>query len=89
MSDERTLNDPTNHIVCNFADRSAAVEAKEALIKLGYGNDEVQILCESNSEIDTTAKWFADTDVELKKFERELREGAVVLVAPSDLAART
>lgn len=84
MSDDKQYNDPTNRVVCIFDDHTKAFDAKAALIEFGVAKDDVTLLRGDSdaAEIDTSAKWFADTDVKMKKFERELRHGASVLAVP-------
>ena len=83
MSTEKFYDDPTNRIVCIFDDRSDSVSAKSALIEFGYADGHVRLYDEqAASEVDTSAKWFADTDTEIKKFEQQLRSGAIVMSVP-------
>ena len=84
MSDEKRLSDPTNRVVCIFDDHATAVTAKAALLEYGFEKSEVKLLQgdEGAAEIDTSAKWFADTDKQLKNFARELRNGATLLSVP-------
>lgn len=84
MSDDKTYDDPTNRVVCTFADVHDAEQAKAALLASGFTNEQIHMLVGESAadEVDTSAKWFADTDKEIKKYVRELRNGAVVLSAP-------
>ena len=84
MTDEHKYDDPTNRVVCIFDDHTHAHEAKAALIEFGFEKQQVYMLCgdEDAAEVDISAKWFADTDKEIKKFERELRHGQTVLSVP-------
>ena len=59
-------------------------DAKAALIGLGFEKNQIHVLHgdDDAAEVDTSAKWFADTDKEIKKFEREIRHGQTVLSVP-------
>jgi hypothetical protein len=53
------------------------------LIKHGFEAKQIKILREQDaSDVDTSVKWFADTDKEMKKFASELRQGFVPLAMP-------
>ena len=84
MNDDKKYSDPTNHVICIFDDHANALDAKAALIQFGFGKDEVHVLRGDGAaaEVDTSAKWFADTDIEMKRFERELRAGNTIVSAP-------
>ena len=82
MSTQHELSDPTDQMVCSFADRSKARNAKLKLIEFGYRKEDVRLLGNSETDVDTSAKWFADTEVELKMFERELDRGKTLLIVP-------
>ena len=83
MSEEKFYDAPSNRVVCVFDERSSAVQAKAALIEFGYSSEQVRTFDEkAASDIDRSAKWFADTDVQMKKFERELRSGATIVSLP-------
>lgn len=84
MSDTHKYDDPTNRVVCTFDDRAKARDAKAAVIEFGFEKEQVHMLHgdKDAAEVDTSAKWFADTDKEIKKFERELRNGQTVLSVP-------
>ena len=48
-----------------------------------FQSQQIKQLNESDaSDVDTSAKWFADTDKEMKKFASELRRGFVALAVP-------
>ena len=84
MTDERKLVNPTNRVVCVFDEHHKAVEAKDALVKEGFTDDDLRLLHGelSASQVDTSAKWFADTDEEIEKFQQELRAGNSTLSIP-------
>ena len=79
----RILDDPRNRIVCVFEDTVSAEKARAALVDYGFAPNQVRLLRENDAkEMDTSAKWFADTDEEMKKFERQLRGGLVAVALP-------
>lgn len=79
----QVFDDPTNRIVCVFDAEESAEKAKTALISYGFQSQQVKTLgADDSSKNDTSAKWFADTDKEMKKFARELRRGFVGLAVP-------
>lgn len=84
MSEDNVQNDPTNRVVCIFDQHSQAVAAKSELISFGFEKEHVQLLSgeADAADVDTSAKWFADTDKFMKKFDRELRAGATILSVP-------
>lgn len=84
MSDEHQYDDPTNRVVCLFDDKPKALDAKAALIEFGFDKHQVHLLHggKDAAEVDTSAKWFADTDKFMKKFKRELRDGDTVISVP-------
>ena len=86
MSTTKKYSDPTNRVVCVFDEYGDAVTAKTELIELGFQRRYLHILHgpDAAKEIDRSAKWFADTDLELKDFERELRSGKTVVSVPVD-----
>lgn len=81
---EYKYSDPTNRVVCTFDNAQKAEKARAALIDFGFTDNQVHKLVgdAAADEVDTSAKWFADTDKEIKKYEQELRAGAVVLSVP-------
>lgn len=91
MSDD-LLQDPTNRIVAVFDDRGQAAAARQELLKVEELTDEdVRVLQGKGDaeDVDTAAKWFADTDDEIKRYERELRAGSIVITVPvTDSAGR-
>ena len=85
MKDDHSkpLGDPTNRIVCIFADVPTAEKARLALVDLGFEARQLSLLTGDDAgDIDASAKWFADTDKELKKFQRELQQGYVAIAVP-------
>ena len=84
MSDDHKYDDPTNRVVCTFDGHDTARDAKAALIEFGFEKQQVHVLQgeEDAEEVDTSAKWFADTDKEIKQFKRELHRGHTVLSVP-------
>lgn len=81
---DQILDDPTNRVVCTFDDRQKAEEAKAALAEYGIAKHRIRVLKgeDDADEVDTSAKWFADTDKEMKKYARELQAGNVVISIP-------
>ena len=91
MSDKKLLADPTNRIVSFFTDPRHADEARQELIENGVEEAELQVRSgsEAADEVDTSAKWFADTDVEIKKYHAELLAGNTIISVPiTDSAGR-
>lgn len=80
MKSSKFYDDPTNRVVCVFDDWSSAVDAKKAMLESGHAKDHIRIYGEeAASDVDISAKWFADTDEQMKKFEQALRAGGTVL----------
>ena len=90
MSSPKFYEDPTNRVVSAFDSHRDAVAARMDLVRLGFDEDEIRILKGDDAavDVDTSAKWFADTDVEVKKFERELRHGNTILAIPIEDSER-
>lgn len=84
MPHEQLSNNLSNRVVCVFDNHQDAIAAKSALIQSGLERDQVKVMHgdADASSIDTSAKWFADTDEEVKKFERELRDGNSIVSVP-------
>jgi hypothetical protein len=84
MSDNKLLEDPTNRIVSVFDDRSQVEAARQELLKLGLTDKQIRVLCgeEAATKVDTSAKSFAGTDVEIEKYQRELSAGKTVVSVP-------
>ncbi len=84
MADPReVLNDPTNRVVCVFDNGDDAIAAREELRRCGCGAEEVHILHGRNDAeaMDTSPKWFADTDQEMQRYQHQLASGNTVLAA--------
>ncbi|MCA9265560.1 MAG: hypothetical protein KDA60_16985 [Planctomycetales bacterium] len=85
------FQDPTNRIVCIFDSRDDADAAARTLFAdLGEGQA-IHVLQGDDAarQLDTSAKWFADTDEEMKRFERELFRGhTIVAVSVADSETR-
>lgn len=77
--------DPTGRTVCSFEDAGRAAAARASLIEYGFPAGEISILDGSSDadEIDASAKWFADTAQDLKRYQRELELGNTVLSVPA------
>jgi hypothetical protein len=84
MSDHKRLEDPTNRIVSVFDDLSHADAARQELLEHGITDDQIRVMRgeEAAAKVDTSAKWFADTDVEIEKYQRELSAGKTVVSVP-------
>lgn len=84
MSDKEFLDDPTNRIVAVLDDSSSASAAIGDLSQHGITEDEIRMARgdEAAEEVDTSAKWFADTDDEIEKYQTELKAGRIVLSIP-------
>jgi hypothetical protein len=84
MSDKELLQDPTNRIVSVFDEFDAAESARQDLLKHGYEETEIRVLHgqEAASDVDTSPKWFADTDDDIKMYQRELEAGHTVISVP-------
>ncbi len=70
MSDNDLLEDPTNRIVSVFDDQAQAEDARQQLIANGFKSEQIRVLhgSEDANNVDTSAKWFADTDAEIGKY---------------------
>ncbi len=84
MSDTTPLEYPNNRIVAVFNDVTAATAARTALA--GSLGEEAEIKLYSGDgsaeEVDTSAKWFADTDLDIARFKRALEAGNAILSVP-------
>lgn len=92
QADKVFLNDPTNRILC-VLDRVETAESlrddivqqlKESEDLTDVSAEDIRILHgrDKSGQVDLSAKWFADTDVQLEPYARELRQGNVVLSVP-------
>jgi hypothetical protein len=86
MNAKQPLKDPTNRVVSVFDKRSQAESALQALVEDGFDKEEIRLFhgAEDAANVDTSPKWFADTDVEIKKYRRELDAGNSVISVPID-----
>ncbi len=84
MNDDPVLEDPTNRIVSVFDNMEQATTARQDLMDHGLASASIRWLqgAEQAAHVDTSAKWFADTDEEIRKFQRELQAGHIVLSVP-------
>ena len=84
MSDKPILEDPSNRVVAVFDDQQQAHDAVAALDKLDETDGPPKLYQgdDAADRIDTSAKWFADTDAELRRYEQELRAGSLVVSVP-------
>ena len=50
----------------------------------GITDDQIRVMRgeEAATKVDTSAKWFADTDVEIEKYQRELTAGKTIVSVP-------
>ena len=91
MSDKTLLTDPTNRVVAVFDNYADAKQARDDLARDDSPAEKVQLLSgkDDADRLDTSPKWFADTDEELERYEHELRGGnTVISVAIADSADR-
>lgn len=85
MSDQsNTINDPTNRIVAVLEKESSADAARRDIADYGIAGDSIRTFQGgSDAEgVDTSAKWFADTDDEMEHFQQQLRSGNIVISIP-------
>lgn len=84
MSDNKFLEDPTNRIVSVFDVRSQVEAVRQELLTQGLTDNQIRVRRgeEAATKVDTSAKWFADTDVEIEKYQRELSAGKTVVSVP-------
>ena len=83
MNHEPLLEDPTNRVVSVFDSSDDAEAAMKELTELDCTAGAAKLYQgdAAADQIDTSAKWFADTDAELRRYERELRAGSLVVSA--------
>jgi len=84
MSEKQPLQDPINRVVSVFDEHQLAESAKQELLKHGYDGEQIRLFHgpEDASDVDTSAKWFADTDVDIARYRKELADGNTVLSVP-------
>jgi hypothetical protein len=85
MTDTHLLEDPTNRIVAVFDDRDRWERARQDLVQAGLPDLRIRVMQghKDASRVDTSAKWFADTDEEIARYQRELEAGNVVIAVPA------
>jgi hypothetical protein len=91
MKNDPFLEDPTNRIVCSFDTEDHVAAVKTELRQFGIQDQQIRVRRgeKSADQVDTSAKWFADTDQHIKRFQRELRAGnSIVSVPVKDGASR-
>jgi len=78
---DKPLADPTHRIVSIFPDVDKAQAAARSVAEAGIEVGSIKLFNgrEAADEIDASAKWFADTDVEIQRFKRALLSGQAVL----------
>lgn len=78
------FSNPSGRAVAVMDSLGQARDAKEALSQIGLDVDEIQLLDGENNadEIDSSARWFADTDDLLERYQRKLEEGNALISAP-------
>ena len=81
MTAKEVSKHPVNHILCSFADSSQALRAQQLLTDNGFEEVELFEGEDAADNMTTRAKWFADTDEDLRRFQNKLREGYAVLSA--------
>ena len=86
MSQKQLLEDPTNRIVTVFDGQEQAEAARKELSEAGLdlNDDQIRVLHgrEAAEKVDTSPKWFADTDVEIKRYRLALEAGNTVVSLP-------
>lgn len=84
MTEKKPLADPRNRVVATFAALSDANAAREALLQANLDVEAIRLFHGESAaqQVDTSAKWFADTDVEIERFKRALSDGQAVLSVP-------
>ena len=83
-SDVSVLNDPANHVIATFIDRTSANAALAELKQRDMAPADAVLLVEESAaeDIDASARWFADTDELVKRYQEDLRMGKCVLCLP-------
>jgi hypothetical protein len=84
MSDDKPLSDPTNQLACVFTEPHSAESARRALVEYGIASDDIRVFKGKADahDVDTSEKWFADTTIDIKRYEVELRDGNTVVLIP-------
>lgn len=84
MRDNAPLENPTNRLVAAFHTNELAEHAIRDCIAAGISREEIRLLKGSQDarQIDTSPKWFADTDVDIARFRRALEDEQVVISVP-------
>jgi hypothetical protein len=84
MTAHQNLEDPTNRIVSVFDRPEHAEAARTALVESGIVPTQIRVLSgeRAGDNVDTSPKWFADTDEEIERYQRELRAGNTVVSVP-------
>ena len=84
MDNQQILEDPTNRIVAVLDDSAHLEVVKQDLLQCGLAPDEIRVWdgARNSPDVDTSAKWFADTDEELANFQAALRVGKTVISVP-------
>jgi len=91
MSEDTLLEDPTNRVVSVFDRYENAEAARGDFLKEGLAGQQIRLFHgeDSAADVDTSAKWFADTDLEIKRYRRALQDGKTVVSVPvADRAER-
>lgn len=81
MTAKELSNQPINHILCSFTDFQQASHAKKLLTENNFEEIELYQGDDSAERMNTRAQWFADTDEDLRRYQKKLREGYIVLSA--------
>lgn len=84
MSDKK-YDDPTGRAVCVFDEQEHAKAARDALVEEGFPSEDITVLDSKAdaSEIDVSAKWFADTDEDITRYKHEIEVGNTVVSVPA------
>lgn len=84
MNNDKLLEDPTNRVVVVFDESEQCEAARQELLQQNLRDEDLRVLhgSEAAERVDSSAKWFADTDEEIQRYSRELRAGNTVLSVP-------
>ncbi|MEO8497770.1 MAG: hypothetical protein ABI614_22110 [Planctomycetota bacterium] len=91
MTEKHLLDDPTNRILTVFDKPADAEAARQEFLKEGFSAAQIRLYKGeyAGDHVDTSAKWFADTDEEIKRYQDALRAGNTVMSLPvKDSASR-